>query len=108
MTKVIQPNDVKCNPPKVKPLVWVSGTREKHLDCMEYSETAAGTYFIMDDNDDFTGLFCDFVTIRDVTWFGTGNMASHEIMSGVREDKTATLRAAAQADHERRILDALE
>ena len=86
-------------PGMVAPLVWCNSTHHKHSGCMEYAETSAGTYFIIDDNDDFTGLFCDFVTIRDVTWFGTGNIDSHEIMSGVRGDDTTLLRAAANTHH---------
>ena len=93
-------------PGMVAPLVWCNSTHHKHSGCMEYAETSAGTYFIIDDNDDFTGLFCDFVTIRDVTWFGTGSIDSHEIMSGVRGDDTTLLRAAANAHHAAAVVGA--
>ena len=92
---------------QVKPLVWEDGSYYKHYGCFEYAETPFGTYFVIEDNDDFTGLYCKFVTLREVTWFGTGSVEPYEIMSHVYDDETTKLRAAAQADYNKRILGEL-
>lgn len=93
-------------PGMVAPLVWHQSTSEIHHGCIEYAMTETGTYFICDDNDDFTGLYCDFVTIRDAQWFGSARGKSIEIISGVHEDETITLRTAANAHHRARIMSA--
>ena len=92
---------------QVKPLVWEDSTQYKHSGSVEYAETPFGTYFIIEDNDDFTGLYCKFVTLREVTWFGTGSVEPYEIMSHVYEEEATKLRAAAQADYNNRILGEL-
>lgn len=71
---------------KIKPLVWeMHPAEDGHI--LAKSETIIGTYFICYDNDDFSGLYCDFVSVRDATWFGTGRVISSEVFSGIHYDE---------------------
>lgn len=88
----------------VVPLEW---QYTANSDFIKKAITPLGVYFITDDTDDFSGLFCDFVSLKNATWFGTGTAESHEIIGGVHEDETTSLEAAAQADYERRTLSAI-
>ena len=86
---------------KAKPLEWKHSTSKVHEGCTEYAETPFGTYFINYDNDDFTGMYCDFVYLGNCTWFGTGGANSREITSHVHEDEPYTeTKAAAEAHYQ--------
>lgn len=61
--------------------------------------TALGTYFICDDTDDFTGLYCEFISCKDATWYGTVRAATTVICDHVHTDDHTPIQAAAQAHH---------
>jgi hypothetical protein len=95
-------------PDMIAPLVWQGGTRNKHYDCVEYAETKAGTYFICDDNDDFTGFYCTFVYLANCTWFGTGKANSRGIASRHHDVDLTLLKSAANTDHRATIMAAFQ
>jgi hypothetical protein len=95
-------------PDMIAPLVWEGGTRNKHYDCVEYAETKAGTYFICDDNDDFTGFYCKFVYLGNCTWFGTGKANSRGIEDHHHDDDLSLLKSAANTDHRAIIMAAFQ
>ena len=95
-------------PPKVKALEWEDSTYSKHEGCREYAETPYGTYFICYDSDDFSGFYCDFVSAKDLTWFGSGSAQSQEIISHHHDDDFTFIKAAVQAHHEAIALACLE
>jgi hypothetical protein len=79
-------------PSLISPLVWEHSTYHKHEGCVEYAETSAGTYFIKDDLDDFTGLYCDFVYLDNCTWFGTGKANSENITTRNQDDSLVEIK----------------
>jgi hypothetical protein len=92
--------------PDVKPLEWedypvVDGP------VMSMSVTPIGTYFICDDMDDFSGLYCELVTHQSATWFGSVKPKKHVITQYNHTDDFSPIKAAAQEDYKRRILSAL-
>lgn len=97
--------------PKVKPLVW-----EEYPVCdgpvMAQSVTPIGTYFVVNDTDDFSGLYCELITHKDALWFGSVNPQSHTICQHVHADvgdaEWLAMIDLIQADYERRILEAME
>jgi hypothetical protein len=95
-------------PEMIAPLVWEFGTRNKHYDCVEYAETKAGTYFICDDNDDFTGFYCTFVYLANCTWFGTGKANSTGIASRHHDVDLTLLKSAANTHHRATIMAAFQ
>lgn len=91
--------------PKVKALEWVDYPINGEP-VISMAVTALGTYFICDDVDDFSGLYCNFETHKDATWYGTVKADRQRIVRF--EHDHVTIQAAAQADYDRRILSALE
>lgn len=91
---------------KVRPLDW-----EDHPACdgpvLAKAVTLLGTYFIVDDTDDFSGLYLDLISHDDARWWQSVRSTSTHIEEGWHGD-VQPLKDKAQADYERRILSALE
>ena len=81
-------------------LVW---DIETNCEYIKKATTSFGTYFICDDRDDFTGLYMDFVTHKNAQWFSHVTAHSIELASGVHEDTTDTLEAAANKHHRAQV-----
>lgn len=92
---------------RVKPLEW-----EDHpvVDGPVMARAIAlhGTYFIVDDTDDFTGLYLELISHDDARWWQNVRSTCNTIIEGYHEDDLTPLKAAAQADYEARILSTLE
>lgn len=67
------------------------------------ADTPFGSYFIIDDTDDFTGWYLDFVSFKELTWFGSGKITSQNLMEHVHEDGTEKLEKAAQTHFEKLV-----
>ncbi len=74
----------------VEPLEW-----EEHPEngdpVMAKAVTKFGTYFICDDTDDFSGLYCEFITHQDATWFGTVRAKTELLFQYEHEDDHTNL-----------------
>jgi Lar family restriction alleviation protein len=92
---------------RVRPLVWedypINGEP-----VLSMAVTPSGTYFICDDTDDFTGLYCEFISCKGATWYGTVNPFTAVICDHQHVDDLATLKAAANEHNRARILAAIE
>ncbi len=90
----------------VKPLEW-----QDHPACdgpvLAKAVTLLGTYFIVDDTDDFSGLYLDLISHDDARWWQSVRATSTHIEEGWRGD-VESLKNKAQADYDARILAALE
>jgi len=80
----------------VPDLVW---ELERGCEYVEKAVTQFGTFFIVDDTDDFTGYFVDLVTHKDAKWFGSVTATSIEVVSCVKDDSIKPLKAIANAYH---------
>ena len=56
------------------------------VDVLAKAECLIGTYFIMDDTDDFTGIYCDLVKIGSAKWWGVGSVQSVPVFDRLRYD----------------------
>lgn len=92
---------------KVRDLVWDDYPFNGEP-VISMAVTQIGTYFICDDVDDFTGLYLEFISHKDATWFGTVSADRSEISHNRCIDDHSPMQAAAQADYERRILSAIQ
>lgn len=90
----------------VKPLEWEDHPLNGEP-VLSSAETQLGTYFICDDVDDFSGAYLDFVTHKDAKWWESVSAKSEQIACHHHDDNIEPLKAAAQADYERRILSAI-
>lgn len=97
----------KAREVKVRTLAWEDQPKVEGP-VVSMAVCQIGTYFICDDTDDFTGLFCELVAHKNATWFGSVDCSTVEICSHQHTDDHSPLQAAAQADYERRIREALE
>lgn len=93
--------------PKVKPLEWedypvVDGP------VLAVAHTMLGTYFICDDADDFSGMYCELVSHQSPTWYGTVKAKTRVITQYQHVDDASPLKDMAQSDFERCLLSALE
>lgn len=66
-----------------------------------------GGYFICDDTDDFTGMYCEFISCRDATWYGSVSASTVVICDHQHIDEPSQIKAAADAHHRARIMAAL-
>ncbi|MEY1555293.1 hypothetical protein AB3Y40_06625 [Yoonia sp. R2331] len=93
--------------PKVKPLVW-----EDHpvIDgpVLSMAVCLFGTYFVMDDTDDFSGLYLDLIYHDNARWWQSVRACSETLLERIHEDDFSPLKNAAQADYEARIRAALQ
>ena len=91
---------------RVKPLEW-----EDHPACdgpvLAKAVTLLGTYFIVDDTDDFSGLYLDLISHDDARWWQSVRATSTHIEEGWRGD-VESLKNKAQTDYEARILSTLK
>jgi len=91
---------------RVKPLVWKEHPSDNRP-ALSKAVTSFGTYFIVDDMDDFSGVYLQFVSHDRAKWWQHVRSTCETIMENYHEDDLAPVKAAAQADYERRILSAL-
>lgn len=91
---------------KVKALVW-----EDHPACdgpvIARAVTLLGTYFIVDDTDDFSGLYLDLISHDDARWWQSVRSTATHIEEHWHGD-VQPLKDKAQAHHDATILAALE
>lgn len=80
---------------------------ENGVPVMAKSTTKFGTYFICDDTDDFSGLYCEFVTHQDATWFGAVRAKTELIFQFEHEDDHTKLYHIPNAHNRATILKAL-
>lgn len=94
---------IAAMPSMVKPLEWddypINGEP-----VLSMAKAANGTYFICDDTDDFTGLYCEFISCKDQTWFGTVKPSTAVICSNIHDDDTTPLKEAANTHHVAQVL----
>jgi hypothetical protein len=93
--------------PRVKPLVWEDHPAD---DDAVISKAVAlhGTYFIVDDTDDFTGLYLQLISHDNAKWWQSVRSTCETLAENIHDDDLGPIKAAAQADYEARILAALE
>jgi len=93
--------------PRVKPLVWEDYPADDGP-VMSKAVTLYGTYFIVYDTDDFSGLYLELISHDDARWWQHVRSTCETLMENIHDDDLAPIKAAAQADYEARILAALE
>ena len=93
--------------PRVKPLVWEDYPADDGP-VISKAVTLYGTYFIVDDTDDFSGLYLELVSHDDARWWQHVRSTCEILMEKIHDDDLLPIKAAAQADYEARILAALE
>lgn len=89
---------------KVKPLEWEDDNDEE---VWTKAVTQIGTYFICEDTDDFTGLYVNLISHDRAKWWQHVRSTCEVIMDHYHGDDVSMLKAAAQADYERRLLSAI-
>jgi len=93
--------------PRVKPLRWEDHPADDGP-VMSKAEALHGTYFIVDDTDDFSGLYVQLISHDKAQWWQHVRSTCETLVENVHSDDLGPLKAAAQADYEARILAALE
>lgn len=93
--------------PRVKPLVWEDHPAD---DGAVISKAVAlhGTYFIVDDTDDFTGLYLHLISHDNAKWWQHVRSTCQTLAEKIHDEDLGPIKAAAQADYEARILAAIE
>ncbi|WP_386681933.1 hypothetical protein [Loktanella sp. R86503] len=89
---------------QIKPLEW---TYEPDAPDGRRADTIGGTYFIIDDTDDFTGYYLEFVTHNNAEWWGNVKVAREHLADQHYDDDLAPLEAIADAHNVARIMTAL-
>ena len=92
---------------RVKPLRWEDHPADDGP-VMSKAEALHGTYFIVDDTDDFSGLYVQLISHDKAQWWQHVRSTCETLVENVHSDDLGPLKAAAQADYEARILAALE
>lgn len=92
-------------PDMVVPLVWVDHPFNGEP-VISMAKSPFGTYFICDDTDDFTGLYCKFISHKDATWYGTVTASTVLICDHWHGDDHAPLQHQADTHHVATILAA--
>lgn len=71
--------------------------------------TPFGTYFIVDDTDDFTGWYLELISHDNAKWWQhVRSTATHFDVSGYQMDDMEPLKSVAQNDFEKRVLALLQ
>ena len=94
---------------KIKQLEWEMFPKDPNV--LAKAECIYGTYYICDDTDDFTGMYCNLVTLRDTKWWSFCKPESFEIFSCSHHDPEEFeehLFPLVQKDFENRILNCME
>lgn len=92
---------------RVKPLEWEDYPADDGP-VMSKSIALHGTYFIVDDTDDFSGLYLQLISHDNAKWWQHVRSTCDTLLEGIHTDDLGPIKAAAQADYEARILAALE
>lgn len=93
--------------PRVKPLEWEDYPADDGS-VMSKAVALHGTYFIVDDTDDFSGLYLQLISHDNAQWWQHVRSTCDTLLEGIHDDDLEPIKAAAQADYESRILAALE
>ena len=92
---------------RVVPLEWEDHPADDGP-VMSKAEALHGTYFIVDDTDDFSGLYVQLISHDKAQWWQHVRSTCETLVENVHSDDLGPLKAAAQADYEARVLAALE
>ena len=92
---------------RVKPLRWEDHPADDGP-VMSKAEALHGTYFIVDDTDDFSGLYVQLISHDKAQWWQHVRSTCETLVENVHSDDLGPLKAAAQADYEARILATIE
>lgn len=97
---------LKAQAVTVKPLEWEDYPAD---DGPVLSKAVAlyGTYFIVDDTDDFSGLYLQLISHDSAKWWQHVRSTCDTLLEGIHDENLGPIKAAAQADYEARILSAI-
>lgn len=93
--------------PAVKPLVWEDYPADDGP-VMSKSVALHGTYFIVDDTDDFSGLYVQLISHDKAQWWQHVRSTCETLVENVHSVDLGPLKAAAQADHDARLRASLD
>jgi len=93
-------------PDMVDPMVWDDHPFNGEP-VLSMAKVNGGAYFICDDTDDFSGNYLQFISCDDVRWWQNVRSTCLTIKDRVHDDDIAPLKAAAQAHHAAKIMQAL-
>jgi len=103
--RVIANAIIAALPGLVKPLEWEDHPKADGP-VLSQAFVQGGGYFICDDTDDFTGLYCEFISCRNATWYGSVTASTDVVFAHYQADDPAPLKAAAQHHHVAQIMAA--